>query len=90
MEKIVNVDVYDQDVFVEHLELPIKVGENLVFPNRPPYNGLSYFISSCVDGVYSFSPDGYEMWIKFSDKVVGRCGEYLIDRTYTFLFKVKN
>ena len=59
---------FDKDTLIDTFDLPIQVKDTSLFLIDPPYNGLRYYISSCIDGVYEFSPDGYEQFIKFSDR----------------------
>lgn len=84
--KYASVDVYLKDQLFDHLELSLE-GDYITFPSRLPYQGLEYYINYRGD-YYSFSPDGYEMTIKFSNSFSGTCIEYLQGKSYKLVFLV--
>ena len=85
---MISVDVYVNDEQIDHFEFPLKLGECIKFPDKPPYNGLEYLITVGPNDTYEFTPDGYELWIRFNDKIVGQCIEYLNGRNHLFFFKI--
>jgi len=87
--RIILVDAFVGDQQIGHFEFPLKLGESIVFPEEKPYDGLQYRISVGPDNTYEFSPDGYEMWVRFNDERVGRCVECLDGRSVLFLFKTR-
>lgn len=85
MGRFASVDVYNADKLFEHLELSLE-GEYIVLPDKPPYQGLKYYIS--YRGEYiSFSPDGYEYFVKFGKDRTGQVIEYLDGKSYKIVFK---
>ena len=88
--KILLVDVFVQDEQIGHFEFPLNnLKEPIAFPDEAPYNGLKYYIGVGPNDTYEFSPDGYEMWVRFNDERVGQCVEYLDGKSVTFLFKTR-
>ena len=59
------------------------------FPSESPYQGLKIYISGSLENGFEFSPDGYELWIRFSKDHDGKWVTYLMDRPYTFYFKLR-
>ena len=86
-EERVIVKVFDKDELVDTFDLPLKTKDYISLPDRLPYNGLRYYICGCYDGVYEFTPDAYEQFIKFSHIMVGQVIEYLVDRSYRITFQ---
>ena len=83
------VDVFDKENLVDSFSYPIDSIYPIVFPDKLPYQGMKLYISGSVANGFEFSPDGYELWIKFSLDHDGKCITYLIDRSYTFYFRVR-
>ena len=86
-ERIILVDVFVEEKQIDHFEFPLKLGKAITFPDRKPYEGLSYKIVVGSGDTYAFTPDGYEMWVRFNDTCVGRCVEYLDGKSHVFLYK---
>ena len=89
LEKLILVDVFVDNHQIDHFEFPLKLGDFITFPEDKPYCGLRYYITVGPNNTYEFSPDGYELWIRFNDTCVGRCVEYLNGKSYLFTFKTK-
>lgn len=83
------VDVFDKDKLIDSFCFDLNAIHPVAFPNRPPYRGMELYISGSLENGFSFSPDGYEMWVKFSKEHDGHCVTYLIDRSYTFYFRIR-
>lgn len=88
MEKnFVKVTVYDQEELIDTFDFELHTPCFITFPDKPPYNGLSHYVTGSKAIDYSFSPDGEWMFIKFNDDKAGKCITYLVDRSYTFYFQ---
>lgn len=91
-EERLNVEVFDADGnLIDNFDMPVEPTPFYVtFPDTPPYHGLKFYVSSHLNDekerIYSFSPDGYEYWVRFSQKMTGVTKEYLLDKSYTFKF----
>lgn len=83
------IDVFDKEKLIDSFCFGLDSLYPVVFPDRLPYQGMTLYISGSVENGFSFSPDGYEMWIKFSKEHDGKCITYLVDRSYTFYFRVR-
>ena len=82
------IDVYDKNENIDSFIYDLENIHPLVFPDKLPYQGIKLYISGSLENGFSFSPDGYEMWIRFSKEHIGKWLPYLIDRQYTFIFKI--
>lgn len=82
------VDVYKKQELIDSFLYSINDTNPLTFPKKEPYRGMKLYITGSINNGYSFSPDGYEMWIRFSNVKEGIWKPYLIDQEYTFIFTV--
>ena len=83
------IDVFDKEKLIDSFCFDLNNIYPVVFPDKTPYQGMELYISGSLENGFSFSPDGYEMWIRFSKEHDGKCITYLIDRSYTFYFRVR-
>ena len=82
------IDVFDKNVRIDSFICSIDSIHPITFPDKEPYQGLKLYISGSLENGFEFSPDGYELWIRFSKERVGKWLPYIIDRQYTFIFKI--
>ena len=82
------VDVYKKQELIDSFLYSIDDINPLSFPKKEPYQGMKLYITGSLNDGYAFSPDGYEMWIRFSTAKEGIWKPYLIDQEYTFIFIV--
>ena len=89
MEKyVLIIDVFDIEKLVDSFCFDLKNIHPITFPDEEPYQGLKLYISGSLENGFEFSPDGYELWIRFSKNHSGKWIPFLIDRQYTFIFKI--
>ena len=82
------IDVYDKNENIDSFIYSLDSIHPVIFPDKKPYQGMELYISGSLENGYEFSPDGYELWIRFSKEHFGKWLPYLIDRQYTFIFKI--
>lgn len=82
------IDVFDKNVIIDSFIYSLDSIHPITFPDKLPYQGMELYISGSLENGYEFSPDGYELWIRFSKEHDGKWLPYLIDRQYTFIFKI--
>ena len=90
MKKVLFITVLSENKEIDIFEFPFEDVPGLITLPEDFYHGLSFQIGTDGNGGYQFSPDGYEMWVRFSDKRVGQLIEYLNGKSYKFLFITKN
>ena len=83
------IDVFDKEKLIDSFSYSLKDIHPVILPNKLPYQGMEIFISGSINHYLEFSPDGYELWIRFSKEHDGKCIYYLIDREYIFYFRIK-
>lgn len=83
------IDVFDEEKLIDSFIFDLGNIHPVVFPDRLPYQGMELYISGSLENGFSFSPDGYEMWIKFSKEHDGKCITYLVNHSYTFYFRIR-
>ena len=82
------IDVYDENNNIDSFIHSLDSLRPLTFPDKEPYQGLKLYISGSLENGFAFSPDGYELWIRFSKDHPGKWMPYLINKQYTFIFKI--
>lgn len=82
------IDVYDKNENIDSFIYSLDSIHPIIFPDKLPYQGLELYVSGSLENGFEFSPDGYEMWIRFSKEHDGKWLPYLIDRQYIFIFKI--
>ena len=82
------VDVFDKEDIIDSFVFPLDSINHITFPNKSPYQGMELFITGSLENGFEFSPDGYEIWVRFSYNKVGIWKPYLVDREYKFVFTV--
>ena len=82
------IDVYDEKNNIDSFIHSLDSLRPLTFPDKEPYQGLKLYISGSLENGFAFSPDGYELWIRFSKDHPGKWMPYLINKQYTFIFKI--
>ena len=82
------IDVYDEHNNIDSFIHSLDSLRPLTFPDKEPYQGLKLYISGSLENGFAFSPDGYELWIRFSKDHPGKWMPYLINKQYTFIFKI--
>ena len=82
------IDVYDKNENIDSFIYSLDSIHPVIFPDKKPYQGMELYISGSLENGYEFSPDGYELWIRFSKEHDGKWLPYLIDRQYTFIFQI--
>ena len=82
------IEVYDDKNNIDSFIHSLDSLRPLTFPDKEPYQGLKLYISGSLENGFAFSPDGYELWIRFSKDHPGKWMPYLINKQYTFIFKI--
>ena len=90
MKKVLLIQVFDEEKEIDSFEFSFEGVPGLITLPEDFYHGLSFQIGTDGKGGYEFSPDGYEMWIRFSDNRVGQLIEYINGKSYKFLFITKS
>ena len=90
MKRILTIKVFDDDKEIDSFEFPFDdISKPIALPNDDFYRGLSFHMSVDGHGGFQFSPDGYEMWIRFGDERTGQLIEYLGGKSHKLLFRTK-
>lgn len=82
------IDVFDKNVRIDSFIYCLDSIHPITFPDKEPYQGLKLYISGSLENGFEFSPDGYELWIRFSKNHPGKWMPYLINKQYTFILKI--
>lgn len=82
------IDVFDKSEIIDSFVYSLDSLNPITFPNKLPYQGMKLFIAGSLENGFEFSPDGYEIWVRFSHNKEGIWKPYLVDREYKFVFTV--